>query len=325
MEPNAAQSPTSPQATTIEPEELEDVRLQARDFRQHFDDVHRLVLFGLRKHKVQRLRHLNRDEFDDLVSFIWLELLEREATMHRLTCSLASAVLSEVPIAVHQWRHSLKTWQLRCHTPWSVFFDDDERLTELDKAELAIAVEVEAVDEVLAGAEMMRLVERAIASLADKRRECVRRMLDGQTIVEIAKEHRRSVPTTRRNVLLAVTQLRRELFGSEVPECTTLEPSIVSSRVKSRRARSNKYWRKLSDVQQGNTPDAGLRLTPENEWGGRKPAVCLVCDSAERKHKARGLCWRCYHRIATGQVNGRRLVDFDVILDTSTGAHTASP
>lgn len=39
----------------------------------------------------------------------------------------------------------------------------------------------------------------------------------------------------------------------------------------------------------------------KGEWGtGGKPAACLKCSLAEHPHYARGICRRCYHRLAKG-------------------------
>lgn len=316
----ATRSPTLHQASTTDQALERAPALCATEFRSHFEDVHRLVLFGLKQNRAQRFRHLYQDEFDDLVSFIWVALLEREPAFSRMTGSLAGAVLASVPIAIHEWRHSLRSWQMRCHVPMSALLGNEQREKELTAAEVEASLEVEAADEVLAAAEMMRIVEQAISTLPPVQRACIKRMLAGDSAAQIAKGKGVSLTTTRTNLLLAATKLRQALFGPKAPRCTTLEPQIVSSRVKARRARSNKYWKKLSDVQRSGFAPAPA-LTPENEWGGRKPAGCLHCGTSERKHKARGLCWLCYHRIATGQINGKRIADFVVILDTSPGAH----
>jgi hypothetical protein len=160
-------------------------------------------------------------------------------------------------------------------------------------------------------AEVQWALKSAIGALPEAAKGDIQAMLAGKEIVEIAAETCRAPTTVRQNVLRAVNALRFSLFGEETP-VRTLEPTIVSSQVRARRERSLRWLRN----KRAGTPAVSQELTSTYEWGGRKPSACLCCHSTERKHKARGLCHRCYLESKREGTLG----EFGMILDTTRGA-----
>jgi len=288
--------------------------IRAGEVRSHFGDVDRLIRFVLKKERVQAYRHLSRDEFDDIMSWCWVWVLEREDEWKELDCSLASAVCNSIPFAIKSWRARHRRWGRRAIVPESTLVhdggdaDDDRRSSTIKNRECDVELNPDALVE---SAELARALEVAIESLPARAREDLRSMLAGHDISEIATSTGRAMQTVRLNVFRAVGSLRFALFGDATP-VRSLEPQVVSGRTRRRRERSLRWWRQKRD----GAPRKAQSLTSEYEWGGRKPDACLGCQSTERRHKARGLCHRCY---ASLKRDGK-LGEFGVILDTSPGA-----
>lgn len=285
------------------------VRVPAREIRTHWTDVDRLIRFALKKERVQAYRHLSQDEFADLISWCWVWVLEREEEWRGLDCSLATAICTTIPYAVKSWRARGRTWERRAVRSESSLpsNDDDDRqpmLTHGDDAALR-------PDALVAEIELLRALDLAIGTLPTAAKADLKAMLAGSDIPHIAKGTGRTKVTVRDNILRAVGALRMALFGDDSP-VRTLEPAVVSVRVRRRRERSLQWWRRK---QTGETRVSQV-LTSEYAWGGRKPEACLGCHSTQRRHKARGLCHRCY---AKAKREGT-LVEFGVILDTTPGA-----
>ncbi|MFA5028858.1 MAG: hypothetical protein WC713_13385 [Candidatus Methylomirabilota bacterium] len=282
--------------------------IPAGQLRAHYADVDRLIRFALKKDRAQAYRHLSPDEFADLISWCWCWVLEREQDWRNLDCSLATAICTTIPFAVKSWRAKRRTWESWAIRPeTSLVFDQDDdppTLRHGDDPELR-------PDALVQSAQVVRALTAAIGVLPAKAREDLQAMLSGKEIAEIATDTCRSQNTVRHNVLRGVSALRLAIFGDET-FVRTLEPTVVSSQVRARRERQLRWYRR----KRAGTPAVARTLTPEYEWGGRKPASCLRCRSTVRKHKARGLCYRCY---ALAKREGT-LSEFGVILDTTPGA-----